>query len=96
MGSRPKAKCKRVYLRLEGVAEAILDLIHDLQERRVHVPEQGQGLCGEDPGVGVRRACTPQGKLIWVIGTRESRQATRALLSSPDHNPGVWRVSWWP
>jgi hypothetical protein len=41
---------------LEEITEAILNLIHNLQERRVHMSEKGKGLGCKDPGISISRS----------------------------------------
>jgi hypothetical protein len=41
---------------LEQVAEPLLDVVHDLEQRRVHVAQQRQRLGGQDARVGVAGA----------------------------------------
>jgi hypothetical protein len=47
---------KKRHTHLEDVSQPVLDLVHDLDERRVEVAEQREGLRREHARVGVGRA----------------------------------------
>ena len=57
MGSRPGTcvagaahQADILGVRLEQVPQAVLDLVHDLEEGRVHVAQQRQALCCANAG----------------------------------------------